>query len=455
MVATSPDVDLVAMHAEIRAAVMGRMPPGSTAVFRGGAAAFRHDTDHEHLFRQESHFHYLFGVNEPGLYGVLHESTRTATLLVPRHGVEYEIWCGKLPSQSMYKERYGVDKVMFVDELSAYLSDLGVKKIQVLQGVNSDSGTAISPMAFDGIERFEVDGSVLLEILTEARLIKTAKELAVMQYVNDISSKAHVHVMQNCRPGLHEFQLEAMFVHFTEFYGGCRYQSYTCICGSGPNGAVLHYGHAGAPNDAPVKDGGMCLLDMGAEWHCYASDITCSFPANGKFSPEQRVIYEIVLEAQRAVESVARPGVEWADMHSLALRVIGTGLLRHRFLVNATVDEAMALHLPDLFMPHGLGHLMGPSLSRLRMNRPLQAGMVVTNEPGLYFIEALLLPALNDPKLSTFLNRDKIMDHLTFGGIRLEDDLVITENGCRNLTRVPRSVEDIERVMAGADFPCI
>lgn len=221
-------------------------------------------------------------MNEPGLYGVLHESTRTATLLVPRHGVEYEIWCGKLPSQSMYKERYGVDKVMFVDELSAYLSDLGVKKIQVLQGVNSDSGTAISPMAFDGIERFEVDGSVLLEILTEARLIKTAKELAVMQYVNDISSKAHVHVMQNCRPGLHEFQLEAMFVHFTEFYGGCRYQSYTCICGSGPNGAVLHYGHAGAPNDAPVKDGGMCLLDMGAEWHCYASDITCSFPANGR-----------------------------------------------------------------------------------------------------------------------------------------------------------------------------
>jgi Xaa-Pro dipeptidase len=190
----------------------------------------------------------------------------------------------------------------------------------------------------------------------------------------------------------------------------------------------------------------------------------------GKFTTQQREVYEIVLTAQRAVEEAVKPGIEWADMHLLAMRVIGQGLLDKKFVFGSDVDEVLHHHIPALFFPHGLGHLIGldthdvggypkgrrrlegPGLCNLRMNRILEAGMVVSNEPGLYFIEAVLRPAFQNPKFSKHLNIPKIVEHFKFGGIRLEDDLIITENGCHNMTRVPRTVEEIERVMAGRTF---
>ena len=171
--------------------------------------------------------------------------------------------------------------------------------------------------------------------------------------------------------------------------------AYTCIAASGHHGATLHYGHAGEPNAKLIEDGDMCLFDMGAEYHCYCSDITCSFPANGKFTDQQRDVYETCYEAVVAVESAMRPGVNWADMHRLANRTILAGLLKRGYLVDGTVEEMDAVNLGAVFMPHGLGHFLGldthdvggylkgcperstlPGLKSLRTARDLELHMV-------------------------------------------------------------------------------
>lgn len=157
---------------------------------------------------------------------------------------------------------------------------------------------------------------------------------------------------------MQEYQSEANFLHHVYHEGGCRRVCYTCICGSGSRGAVLHYGHAGAPNDLEVEDGDMVLFDMGAEYYCFCSDITCSYPANGKFTEDQKLVYNAVLRANRAVVAAAKPGVSWVDMHLLANRTLLEDL-KAGGLLRGEVDDMMAHNLGGYFQPHGLGHFMG------------------------------------------------------------------------------------------------
>lgn len=155
-----------------------------------------------------------------------------------------------------------------------------------------------------------------------------------------------------------EYQGESLFLHHSYSVGGCRHASYTCIAGSGENGAILHYGHAAAPNDKRIHDGDMLLFDMGANYFGYAADITCSYPANGKFTADQRFIYNAVLAACQAVHDAARPGANWVDMHLLANRVLLTKL-KEGGLLTGSVDEMLAAGINAVFQPHGLGHLIG------------------------------------------------------------------------------------------------
>jgi Xaa-Pro dipeptidase len=276
--------------------------------------------------------------------------------------------------------------------------------------------------------------------------------------------------MKQIRPGMKEYQLESIFLHYAYFCGGCRHTSYTSICGCGPNGATLHYGHAGAPNDRIVKDGDICLMDMGAEGRFYGSDVTCSYPANGKFTADQRVIYEIVLKAQYAVMRTLKPGVSFADMQDLTYRTILEGLRDEAKLLKGDVEEMMSCNLAAIFMPHGLGHMLGidthdvggkpefsnefekqtrPGFAKLRLLRPLKQGMYITVEPGCYFIDYLVEQALADPIQSKFIHAERMKAFKGFGGVRIEDDVLITANGSVNFTRCPRSVSDIEGWMAG------
>ena len=245
-----------------------------------------------------------------------------------------------------------------------------------------------------------------------------------------------------------------------------RNLSYTCICAAGHNGSVLHYGHAGEPNSHEVRPDAMCLFDMGAEFLCYGSDITSTFPASGVFTPKQRVVYDAVLDATRAVEDAMRPGVSWRAMQTLAYERVLTKLKEGGLLVGEVADM-MAVNLGATFMPHGLGHFLGidthdvggypagthrpaeAGYASLRTTRALAAGNYITVEPGCYFIDVLLDAALADPARAKFLVADRINEYRGFGGVRIEDDVLVTADGCENFTLAPRTVADVEAACAG------
>ncbi|XP_021807054.1 xaa-Pro dipeptidase [Prunus avium] len=441
---------------------------------QGGEEQNRYDTDHTELFRQESFFAYLFGVREPGFYGAIDIATGKSVLFAPRLPAEYAVWLGEIKPLSYFKERYMVCSVYYTDEITTVLHDecqgSGKPLLFLLHGVNTDSDLFSKPAEFQGIDKFDTDLTTLHPVLTECRVTKSDLELSLIQFANDISSEAHVEVMRKVRVGMYEYQLESMFLHHTYMYGGCRHCSYTCICATGENSSVLHYGHAAAPNDKTLEDGDLALLDMGAEYNFYGSDITCSYPVNGKFSSDQALIYNAVLEAHNAVISTMKPGVSWVDMHKLAEKVILESLKRGSILVG-NVDDMMVERLGAVFMPHGLGHLLGidthdpggypkglerpkePGLRSLRTARELQEGMVITVEPGCYFIDALLVPAMGSSNTTKFFNHEAVSRFKGFGGVRIESDVLVTDTGCKNMTKVPREILEIEAVMAGAPWP--
>ena len=454
------------LHADNRRRLAERLrakPAAADAlvVLEGGQAQFRYDTDTEELFHQESFFKWAFGVKEPGFFGAVEVPTGKSWLFMPRLPAEYAVWMGKIHPPEHFQALYGVDEVRYVDEMAATIVRIQPTRLLLLKGKNTDSNSWARPARFDGIERFQADVALLHPEIVECRVIKNADEIALMRHVNAITSAAHVEVMRRIRPGMTEFQLEAMFRHEVYAKGGSRFTAYHCICAGGPNSATLHYGHQGAPNDRVLQDGDLFLDDSGAEYHGYASDVTCSYPVNGRFTPEQKTVYEAVLAANLAVQAAMKPGVPWPDMHRLAERTIAEHLLAAGILKGG-IDAVVEAHVPSLFMPHGLGHLMGldvhdvggyppgvarstePGLRSLRCGRRLEAGMVITVEPGVYFIDAVLDPALADPRLAPFLVPETLARYRALGGVRIEDDVLVTETGCENLTQVPRTVDEIE-----------
>ncbi|KAH8382169.1 hypothetical protein KR009_002111 [Drosophila setifemur] len=439
-------------------------------LLEGGKDKSLYNTDVDYVFRQESYFQYLFGAKEPGCYGILTIDVKSggqkSVLFVPRFPDEYGTWMGELLTPADFKATYEVDEVLYADELQIYLEKASPKLILTLSGVNSDSGLTLQPPEFEGKDKYVTDCDLLYPILSECRVIKSPAEIEVLRYVAKVSSDAHIKVMKFMRPGRMEFEGESLFLHHSYSVGGCRHASYTCICGSGTNSSILHYGHAGAPNDRPVKDGDMCLFDMGANYCGYAADITCSFPANGKFTEDQKFIYNAVLAARNAVLETARDGVSWVDMHKLAGRVL-LQRLKDGGMLTGDVGEMLEAGLSGTFQPHGLGHLLGldvhdvggylstepkrpsePWLSKLRFARVLKAGMYLTVEPGCYFISWLMDRTLANPDLAKFINVEMFNRFRGFGGVRIEDDVLITATGTENFAIVPRTVEEIEATMA-------
>jgi len=309
----------------------------------------------------------------------------------------------------------------------------------------------------------------LWDTLNECRVIKDEEEIKVLQYTNDVSSDAHVAVMRGVKPNSPEYISEATFRHYS-FLRGCSRVGYTCIAPSGKRCAVLHYGHAAFPNQEEVLPGEMKLHDMGAEYSCYTADITCSFPVDGKFTAPQREVYEAVWATVLTVEQRMKPGVPYWEMHQLAEKTLLTQMVAAGLFVGK-VEDMQAAQLMTHFMPHGLGHCLGldvhdvggyapgegrktyPHIKQnLRCGRKLMENMVITVEPGFYFIDYLIRNALADSDLSKFINQDKLAEMRPVGGVRIEDNVVITAQGCRILTRVPRTVQEIEAVMAGGKW---
>jgi len=463
------------LFSENRQRLVGKMKAAGHSgviVLKGGEQETRHDTDHENIFRQESYFHWCFGVSEADCYGAIDIDSGKAVLFPPRLPQEYSVWMGKINGPSFYKEKYAVDDAGYADEIGKYLGDHHPgADVHVLYGRNSDSGNYAEPASFKGIESFNVKKDALFQIIANCRVFKSPLELEVLRYASEVTSAAHVKIMRSIQPSMYEYQLEALFKHHTYSHGGCRHEAYTCICATGPNGAVLHYGHAGAPNDRRLLDGDMALFDMGAEYYCFCSDITCSFPVNGKFTEDQKAVYQGVLDAVIAVETAIKPGTSWVDMHDIATRTI-LGALVKMGVLHGSIDDMMAVELGGYFMPSGLGHFIGldthdvggylegfperrkeRGFKSLRTARKLEENMVLTVEPGMYFMEAQIDEMKKDEKLSKFINADRLEQFRSFGGVRIEDVVVVRKDGIENFTQTPRSIEEIESVMAGGAWP--
>lgn len=413
---------------------------------------YRYGTDYEFAFRQESNFWYLTGVNEADFHLILDLNKQEYHLFAPKRDAQYAVWHGRVKSKEQMQEEYSPDHLHYENDLPKVLKELNPDTIYCL-----DEEQAEFIEGFD--RKTPIDLETLEDAITHCRVFKTDWELDLMREAGRVNSIAHTEVLKALEPGMYEYELKAVFEYY-QIKNGLMQDAYNGIFASGDNSAILHY----VENDRQIKDGDLFLIDAGFEYKGYASDFTRTYPANGKFTADQAAVYEAVLEAQKKVIEASEPDVQMEDLHIMAARIMMEGL-KEAGIVNGSVDDLMENDIFALFFPHGLGHFLGldthdvggypkgveridrPGIKFLRTRRNLQPGMVLTIEPGIYFIPALLKPALEDDKASAFLNKSKVETMFNFGGVRIEDNLIITDGGYENLTDVPKERDEIERVM--------
>jgi Xaa-Pro dipeptidase len=415
---------------------------------------YRYDTDYEFPFRQESNFWYLTGVNEPDFHLVLDLKNQDYHLFAPNRDAQYAVWHGRVKTKDQLQDEYQPDHLHYEGKLP-----------QVIKNIDPDKIYCLNQEQSEFIEQFErelpIDLDTLEDALTHCRVFKTGWELDQMREAARVNNIAHRAVLNALEPGKYEHEMKAVF-DYHQIKNGLTQDAYNGIFAAGKNSAILHY----VENNREIKDGDLFLIDAGFESNGYASDFTRTYPANGEFTDGQAEIYEAVLEAQEQVIGAAEPDVKMEELHILAARVMMQGL-KDADIVSGSIDDLMEKDIFALFFPHGLGHFLGldthdvggypkgveridrPGIKYLRMRRTLQPGMVLTIEPGLYFVPALLKPALEDEEKSQFLNASKLNEMMDFGGVRIEDNIIVTDEGCENLTDVPKERIDIEKEMAG------
>lgn len=464
------------MMKESLVACYGEQPKKPFGFFKGANLQPMYSSDVDYPEYQEAFFYYLFGAPEMDCFGVIDFANEKTILFVPRLDNFYKIWMTAPTIEEWSKRYHMIDELRYTDEMEAFFAEQQPDYIFLNKGVNSDSGLTTDipdKKYYAACPTAKVDESFMHDVLCESRVIKNDEEIEIMRWASKITCEAHCNVMRNCKPGMRESQLESFFIYDCQqkyFLG--RVQPYHSICGCGPTAATLHY----HDNNKWLVDGQMMLTDQGHQVHHYASDVTTSFPVNGKFTQKQREIYEIVLRANRAVLDKLKDGVSYKDMHLLSERVTLEGL-KALGCIEGDIDEMLENRLGFIFQPHGLGHLIGldvhdvggyidkvtperdmkPGLKNLRTAREMKAGMVMTVEPGCYFRDFLLKGELPKDKLSIdlkYLNLPKIREYQAeVGGVRIEDVILITQDGCELLSYgVPRTCEEIEACMAGEDW---
>ena len=439
-----------AAHAARRAQLLGRMQAGAVAVL-GTAPEVPRNGDSAYPYRHDSHFYYLTGFAEPESVVVLvaaqGERPARTILFCREKNVEREIWEGFRFGPEAARDAFGFDEAYPIDELDARMADIQADAPALYyalgHGAELDARVAGWLKAVRARGRTGVTAPQtthhLLAMLDEMRLLKDEHEIALMARAGVISAQAHARAMRAARPGMFEYEIEAELLH--EFRrNGAQFPAYPSIVASGPQACVLHYN----ANDRRIEDGDLVLIDAGCELDGYASDITRTWPANGRFSDAQRTLYELVLRAQGAALAAVNPGRPYSAIHDAAVRVLTEGMLDLGLLDRnkaGTLDDAIAARAYAQFYMHGTGHWLGMDVHDVgayrdlslpdKPSRPLLPGMALTVEPGIY-----VRPGEGVPE--RFWNI----------GIRIEDDVVVTDAGCRILTAgAPKEVADIEAMM--------
>lgn len=429
--------------ADRRRRLMEHMAPESIAIIPAAPERTR-NRDVLHPFRQDSDFQYLTGFGEPDAVLVLIPGREhgESVLFCKERNPEKELWDGFLAGQDGAIEHFGLDDAFPIVDIDDILPGMIEGRSRVYYPLGKDHAFDAQILDWVQIIRSKVRSGaqppgefVALEhMLHDLRLYKSANEIKAMARAGEISAEAHCNAMKRARQGGFEYNLEASLIH-TFMEQGARSTAYPSIVGGGVNGCILHY----IENSAALKDGDLVLIDAGCELECYASDISRTFPVNGKFSAPQRALYEVVLAAQYAAIDAVRPGNHWNHPHEAALRVLTQGLI-DLGLLTMSLDEALEQEAFRPFFMHRTGHWLGLDVHDVGDYkvggawRVLEPGMALTVEPGLYIAPD---------------NAD--VDEQWRGiGIRIEDDVVVTRDGCRVLSAgVPKEISEIEALMAG------
>ncbi|OGT36542.1 MAG: Xaa-Pro aminopeptidase [Gammaproteobacteria bacterium RIFCSPHIGHO2_12_FULL_38_14] len=428
-------------YAKRRKILMQQVGPNGIAILPSAHEIVRNG-DALYPFRQNSDFLYLTGFNEPEAIALFipHRKAGEFILFNRVRDPDREIWDGPRAGQEGACQDFHADQAFPIHQFQSMLPEL----LSDRESLYFPIGTShcLDEMIMEAVNqiRAKVRAGVQSPIaffditvqLHEMRLIKSQAELSIMQQAVDITKAGHLRAMEVCKPGQYEYELEAELIYAFQTRGA-RYHAYNPIVASGSNACILHY----IANNRKMMDGDLVLIDAGCEYQSYASDITRTFPVNGKFSGEQRAIYDLVLTAQEAAINAIKPGVSWTLPQEKVVKIITQGLIDLGILKG---------RLPDLiekeayfpFYMHRSGHWLGLDVhdaGRYKMGqkwRPLQEGMVFTVEPGLY------IPSLP--------NVPKRFHHI---GVRIEDDVVVTEKGCKVLSEsIPKKSSEIEAIMA-------
>ena len=433
-----------AEFARRRKNLMGMMDKHTIAIIPGAREVTR-SRDTEYPFRQNSDLFYLTGFEEPDAVLVLVPGRRQGqvVLFCRERDPDMELWNGYRLGPEGAVAYLGVDDAFPIDDLDEILPGLieGTQRIYYSMGHDDVFDQRVMGWV-NQIRKLVRTGAAppadftdLAFLLHEQRLIKSVAEVRVMRKAGEISAAAHVRAMQECQPGRYEYHLEAAIQHtFAEH--GARFPAYNSIVGSGANACVLHY----TENASKMRAGDLVLIDAGCEYQGYAADITRTFPVSGQFSNEQRAIYDVVLEAQRAAIAKVRPGNTWNQPHDATVRVITRGLIKLGLLRGKERELIKAEAYRDFYM-HRAGHWLGldvHDVGEYRVDgrwRQLEPGMVLTIEPGIYVAA----------------DNTKVPKRWRGIGVRIEDDVVVTEQGCDVLTGdVPKRADEIEALMLQA-----
>lgn len=429
-----------------RRALMRMMEPHSIAILPAAPVSVR-NRDVHYPYRPDSDFYYLTGFTEPDAVAVLIPGRQQAQYVLfcrPKDETR-ELWDGPVAGQQGAVEIHGAEDSFPIDDLDEILPRMleQCERVYYAMGCNAELDRRMS----DWINRIRSKGRTgihgpvefiaLDHYLHELRLFKSRSELKTMRTAAGISAKAHKRAMRTCRPGMREYELEAEMLHECARHGA-RAQAYSAIVGGGANACVLHY----IDNRDELKDGDLVLIDAGCEYDYYASDITRTFPVGGRYSEIQRELYELVLEAQEAAIAAVKPGNHWDDPHQQALRVLVRGLVDLKILpgTRRSVNKLIREEAYKSYYMHRTGHWLGMDVHDVgdyKVDgewRLLEPGMCLTVEPGLYI----------PPDADGGAKRWRGI------GIRIEDDVAVTKDGCEVMSAaVPKVADDIEALMGG------
>ncbi len=430
-------------------------------------APFNYPANH-YTFRQDSSFMYFFGIKKQKFTGILDIEAGEDYIFADDFDMDGIIWMGKMQSVKEQAERVGVSKSLPVYKLDQVIKtalEQG-RKIHFLPPYRAE--TKITLSALLGIPTAglsEAVSSELIKAVVSLREIKEEREIEQMEQATDIAYLMHTMAMKMAKPGIKEMEIAGMVEGISLASGGPV--SFPVILSQ--NVHIIHnYDHS-----AFLEDGRLLVTDAGHENELhYTSDITRTIPAGGKFTTKQKEIYEIVLAANENVREGIKPGILYRDMHLLAAKTITQGL-KDLGIMKGDVDQAVAAGAHALFYPHGLGHMIGldvhdmegfgedfvgydDKITRsdqfgtafLRLAKELKPGFALTDEPGIYFIHDLIDLWKSENKNSDFINYDKVEQYRDFSGIRIEDDILVTETGSKVLGKpIPKTVKEIEDMM--------